>query len=481
MRGAASSITRRLGTGLVPAAPALLSVLSACLLGMGGCTEQAAGPRPNLLLVTVDTLRADRLACYGGHPDTGNAMCSIGRGGVRYVWAFSPAPSTAPAIASILTSRYPSFHGVTQFANTRLSDGFRTVAEELRAAGYTTAAFVSNPVLAASRNLDQGFEIYDATMTRREPNRPGFVERDAESTTDAALAWLDVAREPWLLWIHYQDPHGPYLPPGAGPARDRPGATRLEILDDQSGHGGIPAYQNLDGATAIETYEHRYRDEIRYLDAHVARLLAAVDETGAPAGVLLTADHGEAFGEDDYWFAHGHSVGLDQIRVPLLWRPPPDPSGAEEPAHATVLTPVSTIDVAPTLLAAAGRSLPDGFQGHVLVARDDGSGKGTPIFAEHRLRVAVLAGGTYYARDREAFEEPVPDRITGGWLAPIPPRRAALGADGRLPHYEEVNGDAPLEPLLSSFLDAGQSGGAPETAALDPALREQLRALGYLQ
>lgn len=295
---------------------------AAALLGglvlLAGCAEET--PRPDLLLVTVDTLRADRLACYGGPASVGTGLCALGDRGVRYLWAFAPAPSTAPSVASLLTSRLPSHHGLTQSARTALPDAAVTVAERLGDAGYETAAFVSNPVLSRGRGLEQGFAVYDDHMTRRERNR-GMVEREAGETTDAALAWLKVARSPWFLWVHYQDPHGPYEPPHPPHRSDPEGAERLPVLADHSGRGGIPAYQALPGLRSAAAYGERYLDEIRHLDLHVARLVAAADAGGAPPFVVLTADHGEAFGEDGYFFAHGHSVGLDQVRVPLLVRP----------------------------------------------------------------------------------------------------------------------------------------------------------------
>jgi arylsulfatase A-like enzyme len=450
------------------------ALAATALAGCGG--ERASGP--NLLLVTVDTLRADRLACYGGEPGAGAALCALGERGIRYVWAFSAAPSTAPAIASVLTSRYPSSHGVSQLLSTSLAQEARTLAEELDAAGYDAAAFVSNPVLAPERALDQGFEIYDAKMTRRERNRPGLAEREAAATSEAALAWLSVAREPWFLWVHYQDPHGPFDPPGAPPARDAPGAHVLPVLRDHSGRGGIPAYQELPGVRGVETYQARYRAELDYLDAELARLLAAAGSGTRPVGILATADHGEAFGEDGYWFAHGHSLGIDQIRVPLLWRPP---GGS---AAASVLEPVSTLDVAPTLLAAAGLPAPSSFQGLPLPGADpSGPHAARPLFAEHSLRAAVLAGGLYYARDRSGFTEPVPDRISGGELTPLPPRLARLGSEGRMPDYEPfagATGEA-LEHALADFLGASDAALESASGEIPAQARERLEALGYLE
>ncbi len=453
--------------------------LGVAWLGVG-CGPPPETP-PNLLLITVDTLRPDRLSCYGGDPGVGTSICALADGGTRFVWAFSTAPSTAPAIASILTSRYPSYHGVTQFAATFLPSDALTVAEVLGAAGYTTAAFIANPVLNRSRNLHQGFAIYDDRMNRRERNRPQLRERDAADATKGAIAWARVVDPPWFLWIHYQDPHGPYEPPDASPVSDRPDAHALSVLSDHSGLGGIPAYQALDGVFSLGAYEQRFAQEIRYVDEHVGLLVEGVESLGHPTAMLLTADHGEAFGEDDYYFAHGHSVGLDQIRVPLLWRPAtPGPS-------REVLTPVSILDVAPTLVRVAGLEVPEWFQGSPLPEPGSGATLGSgvrPLFAEHRLRAAVLAGPAYYARDRRPLDEPVRDRITGGTLHPYPPRTARLEPAGTEPAYGDSVDESirtSLEPLLATFLAAARDRVEPQTRDLPRHTREQLEALGYLE
>jgi arylsulfatase A-like enzyme len=430
--------------------------------------------RPSLLLVSVDTLRADRLACYGGPDDVGTGLCSLARRGARFHWAFAPAPATAPSVTSLLTSRYPSQHGVSEIATTTLADAATSVAELLAAAGYDTAAFVSNPVLRHERNLDQGFSVYDDRSTRLERNR-AVGERDAEATTDAALAWARVARAPWFLWIHYQDPHGPYDPPGAPPPRDPPGAAPLPLLEDHSGYGGIPRYQRLPGLRSAEGYSRRYLDEVRYLDGQLSRLVAALDAQGSPPAIALTADHGEAFGEDGYWFAHGHALGLDQIRVPLLLRPPGD-----TPPFVAVRA-VSTLDVAPTLLAWAGLASPPGFVGRAL--GPDPAGTPRILFAEHPLRLAVIGGDLYYARDRAGFDAPRRDPVSGGWSRPLPARALRLPPDTSGPAAPEGK-TAPgrlagLEAALAAHGEGGP-GNAPRRP-LSPAAREGLRALGYLE
>ncbi len=433
-------------------------------LAVGCAAEPAAAP--NLLLVTIDTLRADRLACYGGPEDVGVEICRLGRGGTRFAWAFAAAAYTVPSVASLLTSRYPSSHGVAQGAGSRLPDRHPTLAERLRAAGYATGAVVSNAVLGRFRNFRRGFESYDAELTEREGVRP-VLERRAVATTDAALAWVRAQGDRrWFLWVHYQDPHGPYDPPGVPAVPDAAGAARLPVLDVQSGLRGIPAYQALPGLFSAAAYEARYLDEVRHVDAHLGRLLAGLDAADARPAVLFTSDHGEAFGEDGFHFAHGHSVGLDQIRVPLLYRPP------RAGASRVVQQAVSLVDVAPTLLALAGVDAPPGFEGRPLPLQGEPGGSERALFAEHRQRIAVIAAGTYYSRDRDPSRAPE-------WY---PPRLARLDGDGPLPpvsHPTPVDAPRDLERSLATFARRRRAERA-ETVPVSPETLERMRELGYV-
>lgn len=436
------------------------------LLLLLGCAAASTEP-PNLLLISVDTLRADHLSCYGGPPDVGTRICALADTGTRFVWAFSTAPYTAPSVASLLTSRYPSRHGVRQASGSALRREETSVAELLRKAGYTTAAFVSNPVLERFRNFRQGFEVYDVHMTRSERNRPAR-ERDAVATTDAALAWAGRApRRPWFLWVHFQDPHGPYEPPGAPPAHDPPGAIALPVHENESGLHGIPAYQALPGVFSRAAYEGRYFDEIRHVDAQVDRLVRGLDALGAPPAILFTSDHGEAFGEDGFYFSHGQSVGLDQIRVPLLWRP-------ASPQRALVSArPATLLDVAPSLLAAAGVAIPATLEGRPLPLRDEPLDP-RPIFAEHRQRLAVIVDGTYYSRDRKAHD-PAP------WY---PARMARLPSDGATPetlYPPETDLPASLEAPLREFQRSSAAAPADTRVEVPPETRRRMRALGYVE
>jgi arylsulfatase A-like enzyme len=457
----------------------MVSLVSAAL-ACGGDDERP----PNLLLVTVDSLRADFLACYGGDPTVGVRMCALADNGTRYPWAFSPSSRSAPAITSILTSLYPSGpsgHRVEDSAASFLGGDATTLPELLRAAGYRTAAFVSSPELNRSRNLQQGFDHYDDRTRRDSP--ASLPRRSAEEVTGAALDWIRGGEEPWFVWVHYREPHGPYHSP-APPEQipydpDGPG-ERLRVLPSKTGRGGIPGYQAIAGLFTRQGYEARYRAEIRTVDGQLARLLAEIPSKPEDLGVLITADHGEAFGEDRWYLSHGHSVGLEQIRVPLIWRP----AGGTPPEEMQVV--VSTLDVAPTLLRAAGVATPETFEGWPLPSADDPPGapqQARAVFAEHPEHVAIVSGDNYYARLRAPAVD-TGSELDAGFLRAVAARTANL--DRRrdaLPPYEQArpSGITPLlEPRLAEFLardedptpqetppEAGEE--APETAAEEPA------------
>jgi hypothetical protein len=421
---------------------AVAATLAALALACCGCDGSA---HPNLLLVTVDSLRADRLECYGGESGVGARICDLGDVSTRYSWAFATASSSAPAVASILTSRYPSDHGVRANPASFLRSSATSLAEPLRAAGYLTTAVVSSPELSRSRNLHQGFARFDDDMSRIEGTEQ--TTRKAAETTEAALAWLRTAESPWFLWVHYRDLNGAY---------------------DEVAYDGV----------------------LREIDHEIGRLIDGLEAEVSRLGVLLTADRGTAFGEEGRDLVHRHPLGLEQIRVPLLWRPPrysdarkmADESGAVRSALAarSVTEPVSTLAVAPTLLAAAGVQAPEAFHGRPLraIASEAESDRIEPLFAEHPLRIALVSGSHYYSRDRAATliiaadEEEGEPLLDLGALARADARVAELWvprAEGdasdqdasrrassqQLPPTESARptGIAPyLEPLVADFL-----------------------------
>jgi len=314
-----------------------------------------AGPPLSLLLITLDTTRADHLGCYGYAPARTRHLDQLAAEGVRFEWAFSPAPITLPAHASILTGLYPFAHGVRNNGNFYLSDKFETVTMVLQQLGYRTGAFVSSFILDRRYGLNRGFETYDDRMEGESPQILNLeAERRGDRTALALDRWLEQHAQqpaaPFFAWLHLYDPHEPYhAPPPFGPAfADSP-----------------------------------YDGEIAFDDAIVASVMDKLAQLGLRDRTLVAiiGDHGESLGD------HGeetHSMFLYDaaIRVPfILWRPGLLPAGTvvKDVIRATDLAPtVLELLGAPPLRTDHGRSLVGLIRG----ARDQ---RTPPIYAETLL------------------------------------------------------------------------------------------------
>jgi len=321
-----------------------------------GCGRQPAEPVDHVLLITVDTLRADRIDAFGGSFGLTPHLDALAQQSVRFETAYAAAPFTLPSVAALMTGTAPEALGVYRNEST-VPDAVPTLASRLRSAGWQTHAVVSNFVLRSSSGIDLGFERFDDSFPQREVVRL-WPERIAVDTTDAALEQLDACAlrsdAPCFLWVHYQDPHGPYTPPDGflepelqKQARLPDAARELPVSPNHLGHGAIPTYQVIDGHRDIGFYRASYHAEIRYLDTEIGRLLRALDERGLTERslVVFAADHGEGLGEEDYWFAHGEYLNDALVRVPLLFRVPGRPPRARSDVAALT-------DVLPTMLAA---------------------------------------------------------------------------------------------------------------------------------
>lgn len=423
----------------------LTPLLAAMALGLGACDARGAGggrsPRArHLLLVTLDTTRADRLGCYG-HPGAETpTLDRLAAAGVRFATAYTSAPVTLPAHASILTGRYPPTHGVRDNGKFTLSDDALTLAEVLHDAGFRTGAFVSAVVLARMFGTAQGFEHYDDRAINTRVADHGIQDRPANYTTDAAIEWLsglDLATERIFLWIHYFDPHLPHDPPE--PFRSR--------------HGDL------------------YDAEIAFADAEIGRLLDYIGQLSAPGDVLVAVmgDHGEALGEHGE-VTHGIFIYDATVRVPLILGHPSLPAGR------VVTNPVSVVDVMPTVLGLLGVAAPpaDGQDLSPLIASvppDDPAPRSIYVESEyghHSLGWAPLYGvrrGRYKVVDAPRSElydlERDPGELTD--LAPaLPTVKEALAED--------------LEAFKAASVDAR----APAPAVMDDVSRQALEALGYV-
>jgi choline-sulfatase len=391
--------------------------------------------RPNVLLVTVDTLRADRLGSYGYAAAATPELDALAAAGARFESATAVAPLTAPSHASILTGLTPPRHGVRDNGQA-LGPGAPTLAEALRSAGYVTGAFVSGFPLDRRFGLGRGFDEYDDRLPHGEdPRRAAYVERAGPETTAAALRWMDSvgAGRPWFAWVHYFEPHSPYEPPEPWRARfaKRP-----------------------------------YDGEVAAVDAEIGALLRRLQERGARANtvVLVTADHGESLGEHGEE-THGVFVYEATLRVPLIL------AGAGVPAGKVAGATARGIDLAPTLLDLAG-------------AAAIGEGRS--------LRPAL--DGTA-VRDEPAYGESLFTRLNLGW-APLHAWRSGrfklidaprpelfdLSADpGETRNVAAAHPDVveSLQRQLRAALAAAPAPNAPG-ATPDPEVARRLAALGYL-
>ncbi|HET8644195.1 MAG TPA: sulfatase, partial [Vicinamibacteria bacterium] len=291
---------------------------------IAGGARAAGPPPPNLLLVTIDTLRADRVGAYGYAGAATPVMDRLAREGVRVADAVVQVPQTRPSHASLFTGRQPYEHGLRDNYSPPLAAGTPTLASLLRARGYDTAGFVGAYPVSRPSGLDQGFATFDdpfgafQATTTREPR----VERTAREVVDRALEWLDRPRTaPFLAWVHLFDPHAPYAPPAPFKARF--------------------AARPYDG-------------EVAYADAQLGRLVSWLDRSGARGRtlVVVTSDHGEGLGE------HGEDEHMlfvydATLRVPLILSQP----GAL-PGGKVVAGQFRSVDLLPTVLELLGLAAP---------------------------------------------------------------------------------------------------------------------------
>ncbi len=286
----------------------------------------------NLLLVSIDTLRADRVGCYGHAAAETPTLDALAAQGVRCAQAVTSVPLTLPAHTSLLTGLNPQNHGARANVIFSVPDRVRTLAEILQERGYRTAAVISAFVLDRRFGLAQGFQHYaDDLTTDGRTQAFGYRERLAEDTNRHVQAWLDQhGRERFFLWVHYFDPHFPYAPP-------KPFADR---------HAGRP-----------------YDGEIAYADAQLGQLLAAIDRMGVRDRtlVVVVGDHGEALGEHQE-LTHGLLVYDATLLVPMIFSgPSPLPQGV------VLNRQVGLIDVMPTVLDMLGVPIPTGLDGTSLL------------------------------------------------------------------------------------------------------------------
>jgi arylsulfatase A-like enzyme/Flp pilus assembly protein TadD len=401
-------------------------------------------PGHNVILVTIDTLRADHLRCYGYRAVETPTLDGLAQDGIRFAQAISECPITLPSHCSILTGTYPLYHGVRDNSGYRLPQAQLTLAEVLKQRGYRTGAFVGAFVLDSSTGLTQGFDVYVdgfRTSSRIETDLT-IAEHRAGKVVASALNWLRQARpgEKSFAWIHLFDPHAPYNPPAPYSARYS---------------------RNL------------YDGEIAYVDSSLEPLIAYLKAQNLYAESLLTVigDHGEGLG-DHAESTHGMFLYDSTLRVPWLLKPP-----RNRFAGRVVTEQVQSIDLMPTLLQFLGIQIPSGVQGVGLLSFLEG---------KNELPRRYALGETLLPRDQYGWSPLLSVRTAEKKLVQAPrPELYDLTTDPReqVNVYESNQGIASQLKQQRSVFAAQFSGKGASQARIrtqDPEAFQRLLGLGYL-
>jgi len=402
--------------------------------------------KPNVVLITLDTTRADRLGCYGYAQARTPNIDALARDGVLFAQAASTAPLTQPAHSSMMTGMYPTYHGVRINGNTALSQEHKTLAEALSEKGYQTGAFIGAFVLDGRWGLNQGFQLYDDRfdLEKHKHLDLGSVQRPANQVVDAALAWLEGRKQgPFLAWIHLYDPHTPYEPP--------------EPFLSEYGPRGMAGL---------------YDGEIAFTDQQVGRLVSWLQANGLDKKtvVVIMGDHGEGLGSHGEG-THGYFVYDYAMHVPFLVATP-----FAELRGVRVDSQVSAVDVFPTVLALTGIDDATKAHGRSLL----------PVMFHPRTEAWAYAYGESMTPNLQFGWSPLHYlRSTRYKLIKAPrPELYDLSVDPEettnvLARHPEVARDL-MDKLDRLVEETGRGAPSAEAANLDKETLERLSALGYV-
>jgi len=429
--------------------------------------QTAAKPALNVVLITIDTLRADHLGCYGYKQIKTPNIDALAADGVRFERAFAVVPVTLPSHTSMLTGTYPMLSGMHDFSGNKLSPLQPTLASVLKAAGYQTGAVIASAVLDSRFGLNQGFDFYydHFDFSRLDEANLDEMERPGNVVADVALNWLEKdglgkdappkhSQKKFFLWMHLYDPHYPYRPP--------------------------EPYSR-------EYAERPYDGEIAFADEQVGRLLRFLKEKGIYQNtiIVLCGDHGESLGEHGEK-THGFFIYNATMHVPLIIRLPEN--GVPDNAAHTVSDPVSLVDLMPTVLEAMGMDVPPQVQGRSLLPelRGDRARQGQQEVRqeEQAARERFLYGETYLPRLHFNWSELRGAENTKYHFIDAPrPELYDLTKDPGELHNLFAEKKAVAEEMRAKLAgmireySAGKE--LAEKTGLDPALMERLKALGY--
>jgi arylsulfatase A-like enzyme len=442
-----------------------LPVFGLALIGVG--LASCAPGDPNVVLVVVDTLRADRLGCYGYETDTSPSIDELARRSHLFEHAYATAPWTTPSVASIFTGRYPRSVGIVD-REIGLNDELVTLAELFKRRGYRTKGIVSHLFIDERLGFAQGFDGYNA---REAGHGRSYVS--SPGVTEKAIRFIHRKGDGlFFLFVHYFDPHYDYLMHAI--LNTYPEYKGRLLTDDAK----ISNLRELSKERELSQSDRRYLDalydsEVRFTDHNVGRLLDALKQRGLyeDAMIVFAADHGEELGTaPDGWVGHTKRLSQEMIRVPLMIKMPGQKRGRRVP------TPVSLVDLMPTLVKAVGMPMPAGVEGRpIQIGNEEASAR--PVFAETRreaLLDMVVSGRWKLVYDREKEEHRLFDVVA----APT----------GR----EDVDGEHP-EVVAALEVERARWSAAQEQASArweaedlrDPVFTEeeerQLRELGYVR
>jgi len=388
----------------------------------------------NVLLITIDTLRADRIGLYNpGHRLT-PSIDRFAADGIVFTRAFSHTSTTLPSHANILLGTTPSYHGVHDNANFIVREDLLTLAELLKSCGYSTAAFLGGFPLDARFGLGQGFDVYDDHFRQGDPGIEQGRERRAQAVLDSALSWLKGQKSPWFLWIHCFDPHDPYTPP--------------------------EPYRS-------QYAKNPYDGEVAYTDSVMGALFRYLGETGLLSStfIVFTGDHGESLGEHGEK-THGYLAYNSTIWIPLILRLP----GGE---HHVVEQNVSHIDIFPTVCDVLGIKTPPFLQGTSLLPLLKGAGlEEKPIFFEslspyYNMGWAPITG--FIFKNEKFIDSPIPELYD---LSKDFDERRNLAEGRNLNDFRDELGRILRRQSSEESSKAGQK--------MDRETQQKLMSLGYL-
>jgi arylsulfatase A-like enzyme len=439
---------------------------------------------PNVLLIIVDTLRADHLSSYGYHAIETPHIDALAADGTRYAHMFAQASWTRPSIASILTGLYPSSHGAVHKADL-LPDRVETIAEVMAAKGWHTVGFPNNINVSPAFGFGQGFAeyhylapdlffwadeaaaeltLYSGLRLVRERFFSRYVNvhfyyRPAETVVERVSAWLDgptTKGRPFFMYLHFMDPHDPYM------------------IHPYNGVGYARVAMPNPKPELAKTLMDAYDGEIVHLDEYVGKLVDDLKRRGLYDKTLIvfTADHGEEFHEHGGWW-HGTTLYDEQIGIPLIVKPP---LGGATGRVVEELT--TTLDIAPTILRGVGLDPPVVMQGHVLPLDDDAAPSRERVYAEEDFEGNVLQA----VRTKTwKFITANPGNPRGLATEELYDVARDRGETKNLSSERPTEREEMRAALGKSTLEAKAHAGAGAQTDIDAATRARLEALGYME